>query len=116
MKKDDEYFDLIKPPKLEGWMKDEEKVKELIEHLEKNGWMMDEHGNFDCVDEASAMAADALRVVLLPMIENKKAMEKINDNEIESMIPNWPLSEKNKEEKGKNGENKNVNNIPKPRC
>jgi hypothetical protein len=56
----------------EGWMQDRKQVTELAEHLENVAWQPDSHGDPDCVDQGSAMAAEVIRKVLLPMLAAAK--------------------------------------------
>jgi len=51
----------------EGWMRDEKQVRELMCHLVNTGWAQTERGP-DCVDQGSAMAAEVIERVLLPML------------------------------------------------
>lgn len=79
MKKDSEHFNLIKDPQLNGWMADKEQVEKLIFELEKMGWNFNpNNGETECVDQASAMAADALKTILLPMLDQSKEIEENN--------------------------------------
>lgn len=51
----------------EGWMRDEKQVRELMSHLVNTGWAQTEDGA-ECVDQGSAMAAEVIERVLLPML------------------------------------------------
>lgn len=53
---------------LPDWMRDRAKVEELRQHLEAAGWRPDATGNPECFDQGAAMAADVIRLVLLPML------------------------------------------------
>ena len=52
-----------------GWMRDRKEVVELAEHLEGEGWRQDERGDVQCFDQGSAMAAEVIRHVLIPILD-----------------------------------------------
>lgn len=56
----------------QGWMRDEKQVRGLLEHLTIQGWRQTESGP-DCVDQGSAMAAEVIERVLLPMLSASPA-------------------------------------------
>lgn len=60
----------------DGWMRDLEKVKGLAEHLESIGWRANHKGDVDCYDQGSAMAADVIRKILIPLITAAPTQEK----------------------------------------
>lgn len=52
----------------DGWMRNESKVRELLTELQSRGWQPDSQGDPDCADQASAMAAEVIERVLLPIL------------------------------------------------
>lgn len=60
--------DVVAAAALPEWMHDPGKVAELLTHLEEAGWRPDSNGDPECVDQACAMAADVVRLVLMPML------------------------------------------------
>lgn len=59
----------------EGWMQDEKEVRKLQCHLESIGWQPDGDGNPVCSDQAAAMSADVIRLVLLPLLASQKEQQ-----------------------------------------
>ena len=51
------------------WMRDREQVVGLADHLEQVGWRQGERGDVQCFDQGAAMAAEVIRLVLLPMLD-----------------------------------------------
>lgn len=60
--------DVVAAAALPEWMHDPGKVAELLTHLEEAGWRPDSNGDPECVNQACAMAADVVRLVLMPML------------------------------------------------
>ena len=55
------------------WIRDREQVVGLADHLEQVGWRQDERGDVQCFDQGAAMAAEVIRLVLLPMLDRMAA-------------------------------------------
>lgn len=62
-----------RPTVPEGWMRDADQVSSLVWHLENIAWRPDDSGGWECVDQASAMAAEALRALLLAAATNPQS-------------------------------------------
>lgn len=52
----------------DGWMCNQAKIQELHTELQSRGWQLDSKGEPDCVDQASAMAAEVIERVLMPLL------------------------------------------------
>lgn len=59
---------MVKPT---GWMLRIDELKKLKNEMENRGWQLDRHDDFECVDQASAMAAEVIQL-LIDAHEKKK--------------------------------------------